>query len=88
MEWWDDVWLNEAFANYAADYLVAPIINPDFDTWLTAENRHVKRSMLIDEKNFTHPIVVPIVDEAQLSSAFDQITYDKGSNGEFNSDEE
>ena len=80
MVWWDDLWLNEAFASYAADCLMGPTILPDFDTWIYFNDKRVEASMAFDATT-SHPIVVPIVDEAQLSTAFDTITYDKGASG-------
>ncbi|ORY35316.1 peptidase family M1-domain-containing protein [Naematelia encephala] len=77
MSWWDDVWLNEAFATYASDGLIGPVIDEDFNTWKTYQDEHVEKSMTLDALT-SHPIITPIEDEAQLSTAFDTITYDKG----------
>ncbi len=32
MEWWDSIWLNESFSDWAALYALSSIV-PDFDTW-------------------------------------------------------
>ena len=80
MEWWDDIWLNEAFASYASDILMAPKILPDFPTWLPFLDQRIETSMRLDAGK-SHAIITPIVDEAQMSTAFDTVTYDKGASG-------
>ncbi|MBL8548831.1 MAG: M1 family metallopeptidase [Hyphomonadaceae bacterium] len=76
MRWWDDLWLNEAFASWM-EAKAKSVLHPDWQGWLTsaAEGDH---AMDMDSRSGTHPIVqrVDTLDQANL--AFDEITYLKG----------
>ncbi len=81
MVWWDDLWLNEAFASYVSSGLIGPILLADWDVWMPFQEGHVEKSMSLDATT-SHPIITPITEESQLSTAFDMVTYDKGASGE------
>jgi alanyl aminopeptidase len=74
--WWDDIWLNESFANWA-EYKAAAAVLPedDFATDLVRENVDV---MDLDELPSARQIHQPIQNIDDLANAFDGITYDKG----------
>lgn len=76
MTWWDDLWLNESFATYAAYQATAA--DPRFPgTWL--DFFHYKEgASWADQLVTTHPIVADIPDTNAGSANFDQITYNKG----------
>jgi len=74
--WWDDIWLNEAFATWMAQK-AANHFNPDWD--LQASSRMSKENaMRRDAGGATRPIVIPIRTENEVFGVFDEITYQKG----------
>ncbi len=76
MAWWDDLWLNEGFAEWmetkATDHF-----NPQWHLWLDAMGEK-EDAMRTDARQGTHPIIRPILDVLQANEAFDEITYSKG----------
>ena len=86
MAWWDNLWLNEGFASWMGTKCTAKF-NPDWEVWLskTVPRDPTRRygigkeaAMEGDARSTTHPIQQPIANEAEASSAFDDITYRKG----------
>ncbi len=77
MAWWDDLWLNESFAEWMADRETA-LRHPDWDYWLLKDADR-ESAMTADARASSHAIQRPVLDELQASTAFDSdITYDKG----------
>ena len=77
MAWWDDLWLNESFAEWmeakSLDHL-----HPDWRIWLwEASGREA--AMRLDASEATHAIVQPAETMDQVNANGDAITYDKGS---------
>jgi alanyl aminopeptidase len=76
MPWWDDVWLNEAFATWMASKIVHQL-KPEFH----ADRRLLQSSieaMTGDSLASTRRIHEPVHDYTDVLSAFDGITYQKG----------
>jgi aminopeptidase N len=74
--WWDDLWLNEAFATWMAGKATERF-NPDWD--LKARRRSDKEDAFQrDAGGATRPMVVPVRTEADAFAVFDEITYQKG----------
>ena len=76
MQWWEDIWLNEAFAEWMSTKAV-DILEP---TWQYRNQFTLEReqSMLSDSLKATEPIHAEIKDADQIDQAFDEITYEKG----------
>jgi alanyl aminopeptidase len=75
--WWDDIWLNEAFASWMGRKILAQY-RPAWDTgW--GRNYSRSRALLADRLPSARRIHNPVVVKDDLTTAFDRITYDKGS---------
>ncbi len=78
MRWWDDLWLNEAFANWAC-YWAAEEATAFTDAWAGFLATAKQAAYAVDRGPTTHPIRQPARDVAEASAYFDAITYVKGS---------
>ncbi|MCC7072484.1 MAG: M1 family metallopeptidase [Deltaproteobacteria bacterium] len=76
MAWWDDVWLNEAFASWMEN-LAVHAVRPDFNAitearagtdWVSGEDSLVS----------ARQIRQPVLEKGDILNAFDGITYTKG----------
>ncbi|WP_416958983.1 aminopeptidase N [Streptomyces sp. Agncl-13] len=77
MRWWDDLWLNEAFAEFACHW-AAERATRHTDAWASHLMIGKISAYLSDQGPASHPIHQPIHDVAQAASIFDNITYPKG----------
>jgi aminopeptidase N len=77
MRWWDDLWLNESFATYAAT--LAQVSSTRWtEAWATFADSYKARACRQDQLPSTHPIAADIVDIRSMEVNFDAITYHKG----------
>ncbi len=76
MTWWDDLWLNEAFATWMA-FKIVDAWNPAWRVWLEFDQGKAAAQHL-DALRSTHPIRADIHNVAEAGEAFDLITYEKG----------
>ena len=76
MKWWDDLWLNEAFATWMGNKITGQL-QPQFHTDRNILEGGI-RAMGADSLASTRRIRQPISDFTQIQSAFDGITYAKG----------
>lgn len=74
--WWDDIWLNEAFATWMS-YIVLDGIKPEHQFRHTLIN-NAFRAMGQDSLISARQIRQPITSNHDIDSAFDGITYNKG----------
>jgi aminopeptidase N len=77
MRWWDDLWLNEAFAEFACNWAAAAATRYT-DAWAGHLASGKLAAYLADQGPTSHPIRQPIHDVAEAESIFDSITYPKG----------
>ena len=76
LAWWDDIWLNEAFASWVGDK-IAGRFRPEWDTGVYRAQSRAK-AINVDRLASTRVIAQPVRTRADMSGAFDSITYDKG----------
>lgn len=77
MKWWNDLWLNESFAEFISTLATAEATEweNDWVTFLASEKTWAVRE---DQLPSTHPIVAEIRDLDDVLVNFDGITYAKG----------
>ena len=76
MRWWDDLWLNEAFATWMA-FKIVDAWNAAWRVWVEFDQGKAA-AMQLDALRSTHPIRAEIHSVAEAGEAFDLITYEKG----------
>lgn len=74
--WWDDLWLNESFANWMG-YRIGDEWRPDLKIGAGAIDEAFA-AMNVDALKAGRPIHQPIKTNGEIDSAFDQVTYGKG----------
>ena len=77
MRWWDDLWLNEAFASWAACW-AADGATRYTDSWANFLADGKLGGYRLDMGPATHPIRGEVPDVAQAMANFDAISYPKG----------
>lgn len=74
--WWDDIWLNEGFANWIADKIVFEY-HPEWG-WNVGVVNSTQGAMDNDGLVSARRVRQPIESADDIANAFDSITYDKG----------
>ena len=77
MRWWDDLWLNEAFAEWAC-YWAASRATEFVDAWASFCALEKLDAYSVDRGPMSHPIRQAAPDVAVATAGFDTITYVKG----------
>jgi aminopeptidase N len=77
MRWWDDLWLNESFAEFVSTQVTADSTRWP-DAWTSFCNIEKTWAYRQDQLSTTHPIAADIVDIEAVTTNFDGITYAKG----------
>ena len=77
MRWWNDLWLNESFAEYTSTLAVAETTRFT-DAWTTFQTIEKAWAYNQDQLSSTHPVAAEINDLHDVEVNFDGITYAKG----------
>ncbi|OXS33109.1 aminopeptidase N [Streptomyces sp. XY006] len=77
MEWWDDLWLKESFADFMGEFSLVGATRFK-NGWVTFANRRKAWAYRADQLPSTHPITADIRDLQDAKLNFDGITYAKG----------
>jgi len=77
MEWWDDLWLKESFADFMGAFALVGATRFT-DGWITFANRRKAWAYRADQLPSTHPVTADIRDLQDAKLNFDGITYAKG----------
>ena len=77
MKWWDDLWLNESFAEWAC-YHAAVEATEFTESWTGFTNARKNWALRQDQLPSTHPIAADNYDLHAVEVNFDGITYAKG----------
>ncbi len=76
MVWWDDLWLNEAFATWMA-FKIVDAWRPEWRLWLDFDQGKAA-AFNLDALRSTHPVRGEVLNAEAAAEAFDLITYEKG----------
>ena len=77
MKWWNDLWLNESFAEFMSTLATAEATRFD-EAWTTFATLEKAWAYRQDQLPSTHPIEADIADLHDVEVNFDGITYAKG----------
>ena len=77
MKWWDDLWLNESFAEWASSVCQAEATEWP-DAWTTFHSHEKTWAYQQDQQSDTHPVYADMRDLVDVAVNFDGITYAKG----------
>ncbi|MGK2349758.1 aminopeptidase N [Actinomyces sp. W5033] len=77
MTWWNDLWLNESFAEFTSTLAVAEATRFS-DAWTTFQASEKTWAYNQDQLSSTHPVAAEIKDLHDVEVNFDGITYAKG----------
>ncbi len=77
MQWWNDIWLNESFAEFMA-YKATAEVFPEFHMDIAFLLKTIDIGFSADEVKSTHPIEAEVKDPMDMDRAFDDVSYRKG----------
>ncbi len=79
MEWWDNLWLNESFANMM-EYLSVDHLEPNWHIWEMFQTSEAAAALTRDATDGVQSVHVEVNDPAEIDALFDgAIVYAKGS---------
>ncbi len=81
MDWWEGIWLNEAFASFM-EMKAVDAHHPEWERWLAfAADRGADRfdALVVDALSTTRPVEYTVNSPDEANDMFDPLTYGKGS---------
>jgi aminopeptidase N len=79
MKWWEDLWLNESFANMM-EYVAIDAIEPDWHIWEMFQTSEAPAALQRDATDGVQSVHVQVQNPAEIDALFDgAIVYAKGS---------
>jgi len=76
MDWWEGIWLNEAFATFM-EMAATDAFRPDWDRW-TSFGVARTAALDVDALRCTRPVEFPVISPDDAEAMFDILTYEKG----------
>jgi puromycin-sensitive aminopeptidase len=76
MEWWEGIWLNEAFATFM-EVMCQDAFRPQWQVWVTFGSER-DLALEIDGLHATRPVEYEVVSPDDTQGMFDRLTYEKG----------
>ncbi|MCX6512880.1 MAG: M1 family metallopeptidase [Actinobacteria bacterium] len=76
MQWWEGIWLNEAFATFM-ETAATDAFRPDWQRWVSFALAR-EAAMGVDALHSTRPIEYEVISPADARGMFDVLTYEKG----------
>ena len=77
MKWWNDIWLNESFAEFMSSKAMDEL-HPEWNLGMQYIESTVGTAFAADSLRSTHPISVKVDNIGEIVSIFDAISYQKG----------
>lgn len=77
MTWWTNLWLNEGFATWMANFALDHLF-PEWEIWNQFLSDDCASALSLDGLRSSHPIEVPVSHPNEISQIFDDISYSKG----------
>lgn len=78
MQWWDDLWLNESFANMM-EYVSVDALEPDWHIWELFQTSEAPAALQRDATDGVQSVHVQVNNPAEIDALFDgAIVYAKG----------
>jgi len=78
MEWWDGIWLNEAFATFM-EMKATDAMRPDWRRWVSFGAVERPWAFAVDGLANTRPVEFEVTSPDEANEMFDALTYGKGS---------
>jgi aminopeptidase 2 len=77
MDFWEGLWLNEGFADWATVQALA-IMEPTWGANLQFTTVSLQEALYLDSNGASHPIEIPVNKPSEINQIFDAISYSKG----------